>query len=375
MDTVSKKPPPLKCETLLREMPDLLVRIVGNPQTPIQSIRGPDEAEIGCAVFCSQPRLIKQSVASPAAVLVVPETFDPTTLPPELSGPAASKTFLFATNVEQALAAAVQKWFLKSPYRDSSFPGRHPTAVIHSSVKIGREVHIGPHVVIGENARLGNHVFIGANTVIEANTDIGDDTVVHPLVYIGHHTVLGKRCEIMPNTTIGKEGFGYARRKNNQHDRIPHQGRVVIEDDVHVGSNCSIDRGTFGETRIGEGTKIDNQVHLAHNCKVGTNGILTARFAVAGSTSIGRNFVAGGNSSSTGHIKIGDNVHLAALSAATKDITEPGQYGGFPLLKLQTYLKVKAAIAQLPTIRKHVKMLMKKNFPDLDLSTKESTED
>ncbi|MCM2280857.1 MAG: UDP-3-O-(3-hydroxymyristoyl)glucosamine N-acyltransferase, partial [Bdellovibrionaceae bacterium] len=251
-----------------------------------------------------------------------------------------------------------------SPYTDPVIENIHPAAIIHPSARLGAGVRVGPHAVVSAECTIGHNVFIGANAVIEAGSKIGDDSVIHPLVYVGHHTRIGARCEILPNTTLGKEGFGYAHDEKGNHYRIPHQGCVVIDDDVHIGANCSIDRATFGETRIGAGTKLDNQVHIAHNCRIGRNCLLTAKFAIAGSSTIGDMFVAGGSSTVTGHIEISHGVQLAGMSTVTKDITSPGQYGGFPLVPLQDHLKIRAAMVQLPAMRKQLSQLMKKIFPE-----------
>lgn len=347
------------CETLLSTFPELFVRCLGDRAAVIKSVRSPEATEPGAAVFCADPRVFPQALASDAAVLVVPPK-----AADELESKRGAKTLLVSPNVERAMAATINRFFLKTPYTDSGFHGYHATAVIHSSVSLSEGVRVGPHAVIAAGCKLGKNVFVGANAVIEIGTEIGADSVIHPLVYIGHGTRIGARCEILPNTTIAKEGFGYAHDEKGNHYRIPHQGRVVIEDDVHIGAGGSIDRGTFGETRIGAGTKLDNQVHIAHNCRIGRNCLLTAGFAIAGSSTIGDNFVAGGSSTVTGHIEIGNDVQVSGMSTVTKDITEPGQYGGFPLLPLRQHLKVRAALVHLPEMRRQLSQLMKKFFPE-----------
>ncbi len=347
------------CETLLSMFPNLFTLCIGDRTIPIRSIRSPESPEAGAAVFCSNPRVFAQALAGAASVLVVPAS-----AAAELEPRRGSKTLLASPNVEYAMATAINAFFLKSPYTDASEEDRHPTAAIHSSVTMADGVRVGPHAVVAAGCKLGKRVFIGAGAVIEKGTEIGDDTTVHPLVYIGHGTRIGVRCEIMPNTTLGKEGFGYAHDEKGNHHRIPHQGRVVIEDDVHIGANCSIDRGTFGETRIGAGSKLDNQVHVAHNCKIGRNCLLTAKFAIAGSSTIGDHFVAGGSSTVTGHIAIGDGVQISGMSTVNKDLPGPGRYGGFPLVPLQQHLKIRAALVHLPEMRKQLGRLMKKLSPD-----------
>jgi UDP-3-O-[3-hydroxymyristoyl] glucosamine N-acyltransferase len=232
------------------------------------------------------------------------------------------------------------------------------------SAQVDPSAAIGPYAVIGPDVVIGRHTTIGAHSIVEQGSSIGDETVIHPSVYIGHSVQIGNRCEIYPNTTIGKEGYGYAHDQKGNHYKIPHQGGVVLEDDVHIGANCAIDRGTFGETRIEFGTKIDNQCHIGHNCKIGRNGLLTAHLAMAGSSEVGDNFICGGKTAITGHIKITNNVQLAALSGVGKNIDQPGQYGGNPLLPLQEFIKTKVALTHLTEMRKQVNRLMQKVFPE-----------
>lgn len=347
------------CAMLLKNLPDLFIQCIGNADFAIESVRGPDQAVEGCVVFCSQAKALSQALQGSASALVVSRKAAADT-----EAKRGSKIILVATNVERALAATVNRWFLGTPYRDTTFSGVHSTAVIHQSVDVPSSARIGPHAVVGANVKLSANVYIGANTVIEDGCEIGEGTVIHPLVYVGHHTLIGARCEIHAHSVVGKEGFGYAHDEKGNHYRIPHQGHVVLEDDVHIGANCNIDRATFGETRICTGTKMDNQVQIAHNCRVGRNGLLTCRFGMAGSSSVGDNFLTGGNTVLTGHIEVTDNVQIGGNSGVTKSITEPGQYAGFPLMPLQDNIKMRAALVHLPEIRKHVAMLMKKIFPD-----------
>lgn len=348
---------PLTCETLLASLPELFVSCLGDRTKTIRSVRSAEHAEPDSVVFCNNLRLFESALTGPATVLVVP-----TKLAAAAEMQAGSKSLLLSPNVERAMATVINRYFLRSPYTNPMVAGQHPSAVVDPSASLGKNVRLGPNVVIAARCTIGDNVYIGAGSVLEQGATIGHDTVIHPLVYIGHGTHVGDRCEVLPNTTIGKEGFGYAHDEKGNHYRIPHQGRVFIENDVHIGANCSIDRATFDETRIGSGTKIDNQVHIAHNCKIGRNCLLTAKFAIAGSSTIGDNFVAGGSSTVTGHIRIGNGVQISGMSTVTKDLPGPGQYGGFPLAPLQDHLKIRAALLHLPSMRKQLSQLMSKVF-------------
>lgn len=345
----------VKCRELAAKFPELITEVIGDADRSFNGVSAPDQAKEGTAVFLANPKAFAAGIKSAAQVVVV----HPKMRDRALSEVQDQKTIIICSQVEFAMAKVINEYFLRTPYTNRSLIGIHPTAVIAPNAKIGDGCRIGPCAVIGANVRLGSQVAIGAHAVIEDDTEIGDKTVIHPLVYIGHSTSIGQNCEIMPQTVIGKEGFGYGRDAKGQSHRTPHLGRVVIEDHVDIGSSCTIDRGTFGDTRIGRGTKLDNLIHLGHNCKIGSNCLVTAGFTMAGSSQIGSNFVAGGRSNVTGHISVTDNVQIAGLSAITHSLTEPGQYGGDPIMPLQTHLKVKSSLDKLPEMRKQISRILK----------------
>lgn len=357
----------LTCETLLAELPEFFQSGIGNLKIQITNVASPHEATMGSIAFCATPKALAEGLTSSASVLVIGNK-----AAPDAETKRGSKTLLIAGNVERAMATTINRWFLGTPFTDRTVSGVHPTATIHASAKLGQGIRVGPNAVVSENVTIGDGVYIGANSVVEANARIGKGSVLHPLTYIGHGTILGERCEVMPNSTVGKEGFGYAHDEKNNHYRIPHQGRVVLEDDVHIGSNTALDRGTFGETRICAGTKIDNQVHIAHNCKIGRNSLLTAGFAIAGSSTIGNNFVAGGNTTVTGHITVADQVQVAGLSAISGNVPESGQYGGYPLQPLKVYLKNRVTMGHLAEMKKQISKLTRAVFPN---ATEDKIED
>jgi UDP-3-O-[3-hydroxymyristoyl] glucosamine N-acyltransferase len=362
----------ISCSEIVSRNPQFFIAHFGDLKRSINTVASAENAGPGSIAFLSNPKAFAAGILSSADVLVVPRKmrgkFESET---ELEAQAkvGDRTILVATNVELAMATVINQFFLKTPHTNQAIRGIHPTAIIAPDATLGPDVRIGPYAVIGAGVKVGLGSFIGAGTIIEDESQIGEHTVIHPQVYIGHSSLIGSRCEIHPQSVIGKEGFGYAHDERGNHYRIPHQGRVVLEDEVHIGGCCAIDRGTFGETRIEFGSKLDNHVHIAHNCRVGRNALITAGFIIAGSSQIGANFVAGGRSNVTGHIKIADNVHLAGLSVVTKEISQPGQYGGYPLQPLQQALKTKSSLPHLPELRKEVSRILK----HLGLATK-STE-
>ncbi len=195
--------------------------------------------------------------------------------------------------------------------------------------------------------------------MIEPDVKIGRRSHLHPLVFIGHSCILGEECEIHPNTTIGSEGFGYAADEKFNQYRITHYGKVILEDRVHIGANVSLDRGTFLDSRVGSGTKIDNHCHFGHNFVIGKNSLITAGMISAGSVTVGDYCVFGGRTTISGHLEIASKSHISGMSVVTKSIEEGGEYGGFPLQKLRDTLKTRAALRHLPEIQESVKKILK----------------
>jgi len=320
------------------------------------AISGPaplENAPAGSFVYVLSERQAAPALASQASLVVAPAKLQGQVKPP------AQQTWFFSRNPELTMAMIKNHFFGQTPYRAPQTEKIHPRAFVDSSAELHASVIVGPGAAIGARVKIGANSFVGANAVIEPGTVIGENSTIHPLAYIGAHCVIGNRCEVQPQACVGAEGYGYAHDEKGNHYRIAHTGRVVLEDDVHIGAATCIDRGTIGDSVIGRGTKIDNLVHLAHNSVVGKNGLLTAQFAMAGSSKIGDNFISGGRASVTGHVTITDGVQIAGLAGVTNDIDKPGQYGGYPLESLQDFLKTKAALVNLKEMRKQLRELLK----------------
>lgn len=344
----------VSCKQAREFCPELILESLGDENITFKGISALENIQADSFVFLTQKKYLDQVKSSSATMVIAPVSWKA-----ELGDINSSQCWLLSPNPELAMVKIKQNCVLSTPYQSSAYEGAHSTACIHESAQIGENVTIGPGAYIGSCVTIGNHCFIGANAIVEDHVKIGAYTTLHPLSYIGHNCIIGQNCEILPQACVGSEGYGYAHDEKWNHYRIPHSGRVVLEDDVHIGANSSIDRGNIEDTIIKKGTKIDNQCHLAHNSIVGENSLLTAQFGMAGSSKLGKNFVTGGKTSVTGHIEITDNVQVAGMSGVTKSITKPGQYGGFPLQPLQQYLKTKAAISQLADLRKAISKLIK----------------
>ena len=341
---------------------DLAIECHGSPEQKFVGVSSAESPQEHSLIFCTKSNFIEAGLRSKAGgIVVLQKDFA------ETCRRAQDKLIISSPNPELLMASLVDRFILSTPYRDfenSEITGQHPTAVVDASAHIHSTAFIGPGVVIGRQVKIAAHAYVGANSVVESHSEIGERSTIQPLVFIGSRVKIGSRCEISAHSSIGKEGFGYAHDLIGNHVRIPHQGWVIIEDDVHIGANNTIDRGTFGETRIGRGTKTDNQVHIAHNCKVGKGCLLTSGLKMAGSSSLGNFVITGGNTLIGGHLHVTDGVNLAAQSAVSKSIDIKGDYGGSPLLPVQQFLKMKSTMTQLPEMRRQIRKLMGKIFPD-----------
>ena len=206
--------------------------------------------------------------------------------------------------------------------------------------------NIGKNVVIGDGTIIEEGVHIMPNVSIGANVFIGKNVRIFPNVVIYDNCVIKEGCIIQAGAVIGSDGFGYAHTPQGEHIKIYHSGNVVLEENVEIGANTTIDRAVFGSTVLKKGTKIDNLVQIGHNCIIGENSILVAQSGLAGSTTLGRNVIMGGQSATAGHTVIGDFAMIAARGGVTKSIEGGKTYGGFPLMQQHEWLKIQAKIAR-----------------------------
>lgn len=239
-------------------------------------------------------------------------------------------------------------------------PGIHDSAVIAESSKVSAGASIGPNVVIGENVELAEGVIVSAGVVIGARAKVGERSFFYPNVTVYHDVQIGSDCVLHSGCVIGSDGFGFAPSPEG-YVKIHQLGSVIIGDRVEVGSNTSIDRGALADTEIHDGAKIDNLVHIAHNCVIGENTALAGQVGMAGSTTIGKNCTFGGQVGIAGHIEIGDNVHALGKARLTKSISESGVYSsGTGFSDLKSWRKNAVRFNQLDEIYKRIQALEKK---------------
>ena len=235
-------------------------------------------------------------------------------------------------------------------------PGVHSGAAVHPDAAVSAAASVGPGAVVGAGAAVAAGSRIGANCTIGRGVTIGRDCVLSANVTVYPGSVLGDRVIVHAGTRIGVDGFGYV-QVDGEHVKVPQVGGCVIEDDVEIGANCTIDRGSIGQTRIGAGAKLDNLVHVGHNVEVGPKSLLVAQVGVAGSTRIGEGAVLGGQAGLVGHLRIGAGARIGAQAGVISDI-DPGQeVSGYPARDHRAYLKAMANLMRLPRVLKRMRRI------------------
>lgn len=235
-------------------------------------------------------------------------------------------------------------------------PGIHPTAVLGRGVVMGVDVTIEAHAVVEEGAVLADRTRVGPHAVVGRGCRVGEDSVVHPHAVLYPGTVLGRRVIVHSGARLGVDGFGYAPEEGGLR-KIPQVGVCMIEDDVEIGANACIDRGSLGETRVEKGSKIDNLVHLAHNVRIGPATAIAAQVGIAGSTRVGRGVMLGGQAGLAGHLRIGDGVRIGGQAGVTGDLEDGESVTGFPAHDHKAYLRASGYFRRLPELARKVKQL------------------
>ena len=308
------------------------------------TISGPgtlEAAENGQIVFVDRPELLPVGERSDASALIV--------------SPAArtSAKPIIVTEEPRLAFSKVLELFAPEP---RVCEGVHPTAVVGNNVRIGHNVSIGAHAVVEDNVILGDSAIVYPLAYVGHEVEIGAGSRIFPHAFIGERVIIGQRATIHSGAAIGCDGFGFLQTAEG-HRKIPQVGTVIVGDDVEIGACSTVDRATVSATRIGNGTKIDDHVHVAHNCVIGENCLLCGQVGIAGSTTIGNNVVMGGQVGVNDHVTIGDNVVLGGGCSVFGDIHEPGIYSGYPARPHQSNLRVQAAAKRVPDVINRMRAL------------------
>lgn len=318
--------------------------LLGDGTTKITGLNRLDMAQAGDLCFSDELHIDDAKICAASAVII------PSNISGEFPKPAIK-----VDNPRAAFAKLLEIFVPKIEIPK----GVSDKAFIGKNVEIADDATIMPFAYIGDGAKIGNGSIIYPHTYIGHYATIGAQTIIYSGVTIRDHCKIGSRCVIHSSTVIGSDGFGFTTEKG-VHTKVPQVGNVIVEDDVEIGANVGIDRAAMGSTIIGHGTKIDNLVHIAHNCKIGANCLIVAQTGISGSTTVGDNVTFGGQVGTVGHITIGGNSVYAARSGITKNMPEGFFGAGFPVQTHADWLRMQAALQKVPELLKKISKLEKK---------------
>ncbi len=324
----------------------LSCRLEGPPELEISGVAGMEHAEPGQLTFLANRKyfpLLKTTRAS--AILLEEGVVIDRDQPPIAA--------LRSPNPYLAFAHALELFYDTPRYAS----GIHPTAIIAKAAKIGEGAHIGPYCCIDEEVEIGRNAVLHSFVTIYRGAKIGDDFVAHAHSVVREHCRIGNRVVLQNGAIIGGDGFGFAKRPDGSWYKMSQSGPAVLEDDVEVQSNACVDRATVGETRIARGAKIDDLVLVGHASSVGANTLLCGQVGLAGSTNIGKNCILAGQVGTAGHLTVGDGTVITAQSGVPNDVPANAFYSGYPAVENRQWLKMMAALNQLPELQKRVREL------------------
>lgn len=317
----------------------------GDPNTLVSGVNSLQDAQPGQLSFLNSRKHV-QFLASTQASVVILSAQNQQDCP--CAALLTDNPYLVYARAAAALTA--------EPLPDA---GIHPSAVVHPSAQVADSAIVGPHCTVLEGARIGERVHLVAGCFVGKSAEIGDDTRVLSNASILDACRIGQRCLLHPSSVIGSDGFGLA---NDQGAwiKVPQLGRVIVGNDVEVGASSTIDRGAIGDTVIDDGVKLDNQIHLAHNTKVGAHTAMAAGVGIAGSTEIGAYCTLAGQAGVSGHLKIGDRVNISAQTGVTRDLPDPGVYTStVPAIPHAQWRRNFARIKHLDDLAKRIAALEK----------------
>ena len=318
----------------------------GDPQVQVSTVSPINGGFKGALSFLANPKYNDYVATTDASIVIVKEDFQ--------SDSEVKTTLIRVADPYSCFALLLQKY----DEMNRPKPGIHSSAVIAESATVGSNVTIAAGVVVEDGAQIGDDSIIAANAIVERNSKLGKGCKLHSGSRVLHDCVVGDRCTLHAGVTIGSDGFGFA-PSDTEYSKIPQVGNVVLEDDVEIGSNSTIDRATMGSTIIRKGVKLDNLIQVAHNVEIGEHTVIAAQTGIAGSTKIGKRCMIGGQVGIIGHLTIGDNVKIAAQSGIGSNLADGAIVQGSPAFEVGNYRRSYVSFRRLPDTLKKIEQQLK----------------
>jgi UDP-3-O-[3-hydroxymyristoyl] glucosamine N-acyltransferase len=315
----------------------------GDGSTVLTGFAPADRARIGDLTFAENETFFQRAEASAASAILVSGEFT-----------SQRKALIRVSNARLAFARVLPLFFPEPTFT----PGIDATAIVSPTARIDPTAHLGPYCVVGEHVRIGAHTVLQGANQVGFGSQFGENVVIFPNVTIYPRTQIGNRVRIHSGAVIGADGFGYV-LDQGQHRKVPQAGNVIVGDDVEIGANATVDRGTLGSTVIGKGTKIDNLVQVGHNVVIGEHSLLVAQVGIAGSSKLGNYVTLGGQVGIAGHLKIGNHAMVAAQSGVMHDVKDGERQLGSPSMEDRQAKRQIIALKQLPDLMRRVRELEK----------------
>jgi UDP-3-O-[3-hydroxymyristoyl] glucosamine N-acyltransferase len=322
---------------------ELQGEVRGDGSTVLTGFAPADRARLGDLTFAENETFFLRAEASAASAILVAGEFT-----------SQRKALIRVDNARVAFARVLPLFFPEPSFA----AGIHATAIVAASARVDPSAHLGPYCVVGDHVRIGARTVLQGGNHVGVNSQLGEDVVIFPTVTIYPRTQIGNRVRIHSGSVIGSDGFGYV-LDQGRHRKVPQAGNVIIGDDVEIGANVTVDRGTLGSTIIGKGTKIDNLVQIGHNVVIGEHSLLVAQVGIAGSSKLGNYVTLGGQVGITGHLKIGNHAIVAAQSGVMHDIKDGEKHLGSPSIEDRQAKRQIITLRQLPDLLHRVRDLEK----------------
>jgi len=323
--------------------------VEGDPDASVSDISKIEEGKPGTLSFLANPKYEKYIYETQSSIVIVNADFNPQKR--------INSTLVRVKDAYESFASLLRLYEESKPRKS----GISKQAAIADSASLGKDLYIGEFAVVSDNASIGSGVQLYPQVYVGDHVKIGEGTILHPGVKVYEGCEIGAHCVIHAGAVIGADGFGFAPNQENNYEKIPQMGKVIIEDHVEVGANTTVDRATMGATILRKGVKLDNLIMIAHNVEVGENTVIAAQSGISGSTKVGMNCMFGGQVGLIGHIKIASGVKIAAQSGITKDIKEEGiVIQGSPAFEFGPYQRSYLLFRNLPKIKEQINNLERK---------------